>query len=329
MTSLYRRILYKAWLITKKYYYLWPLGFFVAFLGNGGEYQMLLDQIEKIGTSPESLFNFKTLFNGALFQGWDFNIIRGFFLILFFVFVLALILSFIWLVISSIAGFMEGVVLAEKNEKKTLLKLILSGSKNFKAVFGIYFFAKTIIYGLLIFILSPILLTTLARDNESLNVFIIFLNFLIFVPIAIIVSFVARFATAYVVFQGQKMVEALKNGWRLFVANWLISLEMAAILFIINILIGFVFYVFSRILFSVFFMTGIIETMKTPGAFWNIMLAPTIIIALLFLFLGAILATYQTSAWTLLYLRLTEGRKAYSKLVRWAAILPGKIKSNK
>ena len=59
MTSLYRDILKKSWQITKKYFYLWPLGLFVSFLGNGGEYQILINQIKR--TQFQRLARYKDL----------------------------------------------------------------------------------------------------------------------------------------------------------------------------------------------------------------------------------------------------------------------------
>ena len=48
-----------------------------------------------------------------------------------------------------------------------------------------------------------------------------------------------KYAIAYVVIKGSGFVEAVKLGWQLFVKNWLVSLEMAFILFFINFAVGF------------------------------------------------------------------------------------------
>jgi len=182
MTSLYRKILKNAWFITRKYYYLWPLGFFVAFLGNGGEYQMLSRQIERVNLQPENIFSLDNWFNTSIFQDWDLTIIRGFFLALFIIFIIALVFFFIWLIISSMAGLIKGCALADKKEKRTLLGLLHKGSNNFKPVFLLFLIAKVVVYGILVLILTPIMLAAFAQNNESLNIFIVFLIFLIFVP---------------------------------------------------------------------------------------------------------------------------------------------------
>ena len=124
MTSLYRKILTNAWLITKKHYYLWPLGFFVAFLGNGGEYQMLSRQIERVNLQPETIFSLSEWFNTSIFQDWDLTIVRGFLLALFVLFILGIIYLIIWLIISSMAGLIQGCASADKKERKTFFGLL-------------------------------------------------------------------------------------------------------------------------------------------------------------------------------------------------------------
>jgi len=55
MNTLYRHILKNAWNIIMKFKYLWILGFFTAFLGNGGEYQILFKQIGLVANQTDSI----------------------------------------------------------------------------------------------------------------------------------------------------------------------------------------------------------------------------------------------------------------------------------
>jgi len=325
MTSLYRQILKKAWLITKKYPYLWLLGFFAAFLGNGGEYQVLIKQIRSVKLQPETIYNLRLWLLSA---SPEFNISLGRSLLLglFIIVALGLLALLVWLAISAMAGLILGSAQANRNEKSTFTKLLQGGSQNFWPVLGLQVIAKIIIYGILTLILAPLMLAAFAQGNQFLNIFILILTFLIFIPLTIVVSFVTRYASAFVVLSKQKIMLAFQNGWRLFSANWLISLEMALLLLAINLLAGLALLLVSFLLFSPFFFVGLASTLQHPGTFWSIVAVPLIIIVLLTLALGAALATWQTSAWTLLFLRLTEGGRAYSKLVRWVATLPEKFK---
>jgi hypothetical protein len=324
MTSLYRQILKKAWLIAKKYFYLWPLGFFVAFLGNGGEYQILMDQIDKVQKQPQNLSYFKSLLASPA-PILDISLGRAFLVGLFLFVILVIIALIVWLVISSVAGLTRGVADITQNKKNSFQLLLKDGSKHFGPVFSLYLISKVIIYSILAFIFTPLMLVSFAQGNYALNVLIIVLAFLIFVPINIIVSFVTRYATAYVVLQGQKMWEAFKNGWRLFAANWLISLEMAFILLIINSVVALGILVLAFLLFSPFFFIGLAVTAtQNPYTFWSIIMIPLIIAIIMVIVVGSGLATFQVSSWTLLFMRLNEGKKAYSKIVRWLAALTNK-----
>lgn len=328
MTSLYRQILQKAWQITKKLPYLWPLGVFAALLGNGGEYQILIQQTGSVANQPEILNQWRENLHAFL---PNINLANGRIFVLFFtaVITVAIMLIFFWLIISSLGGLIKGAALAQNNEKSTLKKLLLLGGKKFWSLLGLNLIAKVIVYGFLIFILVPLMIATFSQNKDSLNLLIIALSFLIFIPLSIIVSLATKYAAAFVMLGGQKMWAGFKDGWRLFSANWLISLEMAFLLFAINILVGFLYLIASILIFSPFFFFGIMNTIKAPELF-NILIYTSITILLIFsAFVGAWLATFQTSSWTLLYLRLTEGGKAYSKIVRWAAVLPDMFKRKK
>jgi len=328
MTSIYRQILQKAWQITKKLPYLWPLGVLAALLGNGGEYQLLIQQTESVANQPEILNQWRESLQSIL---PNVNLATGKVFVLFFtaVITIAIMLIFFWLIISSLGGLIKGAALAQNNEKSTFKKLLLLGSKKFWSLLGLNLIAKVIVYGFLIFILAPLMIATFSQQKTSINLLIIALNFLIFIPLCIIVSLATKYAAAFVMLGGQKMWESFKNGWRLFNANWLISLEMALLLFVINIFVGFLYIFASILIFSPFFFFGIMNTIKAPELF-NILIYTSITILLIFsAFVGAWLATFQISSWTLLYLRLTEGGKAYSKIVRWAAVLPDMFQKKK
>lgn len=325
MTSLYRQILKKAWQITKKLPYLWPLGLFAAFLGNGGEYQVLFRQITTTANQLEILQLWKENLQVLLPK---FNITGPDVVFLFFTAVItaAILIALLWLIIASSGGLIRAAALSSRNEKSTYKKLLAEGSKKFWPLLGLNIIAKVIVYGFLILILVPLMIATFGQHQDSLNLFIIAASFLIFIPLIIIISLVTKYSAADVVLNGQKMWPSFLNGWRLFSANWLISLEMAFILFIINLLVGFVYIIAAILIFSPFFFFGIMNTISAPGLF-NVLIYTSIIILLIFsAFIGSLLATYQFSAWTLLFLRLTEGGKAYSKIVRWAANLPDAFK---
>lgn len=325
MDSLYRQILKKAWQITKRFSYLWPLGILVAFLGNGGEYQTLIRQIGKVRNQAETAAVWSANLN-ALLPELDLSFNNVLTVSLYLVLALVIICFFIWLVISALGGLIKGIALASNDEKSGFTALIRLGAKKFWTLFGLNLIAKAIVYGVLILILTPLMIATFAKGLAGVNLLIIVLSFLIFVPLTIIVSLATKYGSAYAVLNEEKFWSAFLNGWRLFKANWLVSLEMALILFAINLLVGLGFILAALLIFSPFFFFGIAYTVENPDLLTTLMYISVSLLLLLSLAVGALLSVFQIGSWTLLYTRLTSGNKAYSKLVRWVAVLPEKFK---
>lgn len=324
MTSLYRQILLKSWQITKKFAYLWPLGLLAAFLGNGGEYQILFKESGVIANQPNILSSWKE--NIVWFvSNFDVKGVKIIFFLLIIVVTVALLLFFLWLIVSSFGGLIKGAALAKNGEKSKYGQLLMAGSKNVKPLLGLVVLAKIIVYGFLVLILGPLMLTVFGH-NSTVNLLIVIVSFLIFVPLSIIVSLVTKYAAAYVMLSGFKFWDSFKMGWRLFYANWLISLEMAFILFIINILVGLAYIIVSTLIFAPFFLFAFMNLLKSPQTFDLLIYICVTLLLAISAFVGAWLATFQISSWTFLFLRLNEGDKVYSKIVRWAAAWPDKFK---
>jgi hypothetical protein len=325
MTSLYRQILLKSWQITRKYFYLWPLGLLAAFLGNGGEYQILFNQYDHVANQPE-IASFWQAGLKAIVPKIDLSNSDVIYLFFFVIISLVFICLFLWLIISASGGLIKGAALANNNEKSTFIKLFLAGSNKFWPILGLNIVAKVIVYGILALILGPLMIATFSNGNYSVNLLIVVVSFVIFVPITIIVSLVTKYAVAFIMLSGQKFKEGFINAWRLFQTNWLVSLEMAFILFVINILVGLLYIAVSLLVFSPFFFFAVINSLNAPQLF-NILIYVSITLLLIIsAFVGSWLATFQISSWTILFLRLTQGTKVYSKIVRLAAALPGKLK---
>jgi len=325
MASLYRQILKKAWYIARKFRYLWLLGIFVAFLGNGSEYQVLFQQVGKVQSQADTIKIWAENLN-SLVPKLDFAAAKVLLASLTLTIGLAIFLFFLWLAIASLGGLIKGAALANNDERLSFRALLKAGSAKFWPLLGLNIVAKAIVYGFLILILTPLMVVTFAQNSVSANLLIVLLTFLIFIPVAIIVALVTKYASAFVMLNGEKFWSAFKNGWRLFAANWLISLEMALILFVINIAVGLIFVVLALLLFSPFFFFGVIYTINAPSLFGILMYVSLTLLIVASLAIGAVLSAFQIGSWTLLYLKLSSGAKVYSKLVRMVATWPGMFK---
>ncbi len=316
----YRNILKQAWQLTWRNKYLWWFGIFAALLGNGGEFEILFNNS---GANPSKalfpawqgifstgIFSRHTLANiGNLFRNDTLNII---FVLVICLIVLTVCLFLIWLVVVSQAAVVNNSAAVIGQKKHTLKDGFNSGILNFWPVLILNIIIKAVIYILLVAISLPAIFY---QGNFNANLFYI-IALVIVVPIAIILSFIMKYAVAYVVIDKSKVLPAIKQGWRLFKENWLISFEMAIILFFINLFIGLAIVLAILILAVPFLFLGLIfyYAFSVLGS-WLIAILAFASFLFIVVSTGAALAVFQISSWTGLFLELDKNG-GVSKLVR-------------
>jgi hypothetical protein len=109
---------------------------------------------------------------------------------------------------------------------------------------------------------------------------------------------------------------ALRSGFSLFKKNWLISLEMAIILFVISFLATIAVFIACAVLAIPFIIlaTSFFQLFSF-AAFWGVFIIGIIVLALFVVLAGSLITVFQISAWTGLFLRLI-GPGGMSKLER-------------
>ena len=316
----YRNILKQSWALTWRNKYLWWFGIFAALLGNGGEFEILFNNTG--GDPAQSLFPaWQRIMSTGIFSGHTLtnigNLFRNDTLNMIFVLVVCLIalaigLFLIWLVIVSQAAIVNNSAAVIKQKKHALKDGLDSGILNFWPVLALNIIIKAAIYVLLVVISLPVIFY---QGNFNAVLFYI-IALIIVLPVAIVLSFIMKYAVAYVVINKSKVIPAIQKGFRLFKKNWLISFEMAIILFFINLLVGLAIVLAILVLAVPFLFLGLIF-------YYSFSLVGSWLIAFLafasFLFIvvatGAALAVFQISSWTGLFLEL-EKKSGASKLVR-------------
>jgi hypothetical protein len=302
MHGLYRTIVRNAVRIAWRYKFLWFFGLFASFAANGEEYDILVRNISTVEQMQANLEKIGRLRDsGQLAVGWS-NITgylgdNLFFSALIGLVVLALFFLVIWLITVSQASIIAAAARTERKEKVDFLDLVWNGHRYFWKIFLVNLYAKIILYGLLLLVGIPLTILFLNTGTAAYGITVSLVTFVVLVPLAMIFSFVTKYASAYIVIQGLSANKAFGEAWKLFFKNWLVSLEMALMLFLINFsvmivtiaILGFAQLPFSQIGF-LFFM-------------------------FLILLAGSVLASFQFSAWTLLFFRLLEG-KGFAKLTR-------------
>lgn len=318
--AFYRNILKQAWRLTWRNKYLWWLGIFAALLGNGGELEILLNNI---GGNPRQallpswqslastgLFSFKTYANiGNLLKQDTFNMMIVLIMALA---ALAVFIFLVWLVTVSQAALVNNSASLLSQKKSSLRDGWDAGVLNFWPVLFLNILVKAVVYIILLAVSLPVIFSA---GNFNAQIFYI-ISLIIAVPAAIILSFIAKYAIAYVVVNKQPALLALKQSWQLFKGNWLISLEMALILFFINILVGLAIVLAILALAVPFIFLGMIfyYLFSAAGGWLIAVLAFT---GFLFIVIagGAALSVFQITSWTSLFLELNK-KRGMSKLIR-------------
>lgn len=322
----YRNILKQALSITWRHKYLWFFGLFATLIGGGGEYEILTRVLG--GDTTQNLFpNFSRLAEtgvfsrnglanmGQLFRNDPFTVVI---LILVSLIILALLLFLIWLMVVSQTALVNNSseIIGNKKELPFGIKRgAAAGVKYFWPVFGLNVIIKAIICLAFFLISLPVVFWATKISPSAITLLYIIL-FIIFVPLAVVLSFIIKYAICYVIIKGSNLAKAIKEGWQLFIKNWLVSVEMAFILFFINFLVGLGIILAILILIVPFlFLALILYKVISFMGFWLVIVTGLIVLLAIIIGGGAALTTFQTVSWTGLFTELV-GRGGTSKIER-------------
>jgi len=325
---LYRPIVKRSWQIAKANPSLWLFGLFAIFVSSGGELEILLRALYNQQSSG-IIEAFVTSFSQGWAEGsqmanagfwlnsWSFllnNFGSAISVVAFLVAVLLVSIFFVWLTISSQIALIKNISLINKNKKSSLKEGFEFSLDNFWPVFVIVVVLRLVIITLLAFLGWELwLLASAGLWGKALYA----LSFLLFVGGVLLLSFLLKYQIFYVLLKKQKLAVAFKSGWQLFLKNWLISLEMALLMFIAYLAATILSTLAMTILTAVpvvvipYYFDSLPFILKVTVSF----LAFVAMIATV-LFISAYLATWQWTAWTLLFEKLAGGGEEQSKLVR-------------
>jgi len=317
-TKFYRPILKKAWNITIKFKSLWFLGFFAALVGSGGEFELL----SRILFNPTASKNFiSESFNGfkagiqnnlpidgnlwsnlwSVITGAPINIISA---ILVLIVAIIISLFIIWLITVSQVGLIKNADLATKNKKSTINSGIDAGVENFWPIFTVNLVYKLIL--LIIFVLlgkEILLLIAMGIVGTVLHIFLLVL----FSIITVIISFIIRYQILYIIFKKEKAIPALKSAWQLFITNWLLSLEMAFIVFIVYMIVIYLSTFITAVLLAIPIVFVTYSTQIPILVLIALVLTSVFVIITITILITSLLSVFQWSAWIILFNQMTTG----------------------
>ncbi|MBU0670835.1 MAG: hypothetical protein ABH835_01490 [Patescibacteria group bacterium] len=318
----YKGLLKNAWEIVSRNKFLWLFGFFVVLLGeNGGEYEFYIRNVQKF-FQQDSIFNpYYWLTDGWAAQYYQLQSFLSTGGVLAWVFIFGLIIAFLIVVafvMVSQASIIHVTDQARSGNDVGFYQAINSVKKKIIPVFGMNLLSKISVYLSLFIIGIPLLYLLLKTDSQAYYFIYVVIGIIVLIPFGIIITFLIKYAINYIVLKEESFFSALLKAWHLFEKNWVITLEMALVIFFINIIISFLVMIVLLIFFGPYLYFSIIDVGVTQSwtAFGWILLIIGLCAILAMVLVGSIFSAFQWSAWTLLFDDLTKGQ-ATSRIVNW------------
>ncbi|MBU0708070.1 hypothetical protein KKG41_06915 [Patescibacteria group bacterium] len=322
----YGEILKKAWRIVWRHKFLWFFGLFLVTISQ--EIEMVVRNYSMYTEQKLSVDSWRSFFENDLgsqvISVWDAmsgTTAGSVMLLLLFLVVFVIV---VWLTAISIGAIIHNAIKAESGKTITFNEGFDVGRKHIKKNFLIYLIAKVSDYVVLLLIGLIASLVVTGVIGTVVSVIFVIISFIV----SLIISFVAKYAACYTINNNQDWPVAIRSGWRLFIKNWVASVEMAIIIFFISILVSLaMFLVFVLIIVPFIILVFILNQTDVAGlggVFMNIM---TIILLMIAIVVGSVMSSFQFSAWALFFLKL-NGSKKTSKILLWAERLFGR-KANK
>jgi len=318
--SIYRTLLRRSWFTVTQNKLLWALGFFAAFLGGSGEYEFLLNlynDVSEVGLSTGA--NILTLggFGGEAFVDLFTQLAAVFSVRAVFVFAVFVLVSLLLYGIVMVAqgGLVWGIASIEKAKSFSLSESIARGVASFwqLLVIGI----ETRLLALFVFAVIgfPLFSVMLMTNNSSEVQVLLLVIYTIGIPASILFSIVAKYAISFRMIERTSGWESVVRGMRLLGSNWLVSIEMAVVLFVVSIFAGIGFVLGLLFLAIPFVLMGLLlGQISFIGLQVLLGIGVVGVVALLLAFASA-LTSFQFSVWTMLSLELRKGVRP-PKLVR-------------
>lgn len=321
---LYREILKKSFRLSWENKWLWIFGFFAGLLGNGLAYEVFFKNLDYAGITGWNIGSYippiyqKISFLASLKTWgapWSIVLASAVFILLG-----AIIL---FLAITSYGALVHGSRKALKG-KSDFRECFLSGLKNFWHILGYNAGAKILIYGFLF--LTSLPLGWYLAGGKWIALPLYFLIFLLALAASLVVSFLTVYASAGKIILGEDFFESVKNGLVTFKDNWLVSVEMTAILFFLNLIAALLLatgMIFASVPFFLLFLGAYL--LNSAAAFWIVLALMLVVFGLLTVLVGSFMSTWNLSAWTMLYMRIVD-KTAVSKLIRLVKTIPAYFK---
>lgn len=317
---IYRQTIAEAWRLTRRHKFLWFFGFFAILMNSGvaSGIEVFFNNVSFLANSGDNIANVKQLYEAntlgfiATNVGQFFNNItleNAFTLLI----VIAIFVFFIWIAVLSQGSLITAIDTFRQGKSVSPEQSFMNGTRVFWPLLWLNLMKYFLTIGVVIILGLPLLSLYLVQGQELWMNTLLFLNFIILVPGAMVLAFLLQFASAYVSLKNLRLWPAIRSAWSLFLKHWLATLEMAFLLFLI--------YFIATAILSIVFLPQILNmyvnsvTGLLPGLSGYISVS-NVALLIIAVFLTAIFSTFQYAATTLFFIKLEQGT-IVSKFVRW------------
>lgn len=320
MSSIYRAIMRQALKIMWQTKFLWFFGLFAAVLETDRVVNLVVDKYPRLF----DLSNFLTTLREAyLIDGWkaftpnfgtfftNFTLGNGLLLLLFVV----LGIFLLWLALVSQGALFSGAYKTYKKQRTSFGALVKIGNAKFWKTLWLNLLTRVSI-GVVWFVLGlPFALIFVAKGIDwSQSVFVI-ASFIASIIFALFAYFLFRYALMFMLNDGLGTGAAIKAGWGLFKKNWLVSIEMAIVLFLADVLTVIILLVGIFVLLLVY---AILSALGLAGLNLVIFVILCLAAVLWIIWVAALSSVFRHTTWTILFVRISEG-EVMPKIMRLIA----------
>jgi hypothetical protein len=317
---MYRQTIAEAWRLTRRHKFLWFFGFFAILMNSGvaSGIETFFNNVSYLANSSDNIASVKQLYQTNTLGFIATNVVDFFKAItlenaLTLLVILAIFIFFLWIAIVSQGSLITATDTFRQGKSVSPEQSFMNGTRLFWPLLWLNLMKYILSVGVVIVLGLPLLSLYLIRGQDFWMNILLFLNFIILVPGAMVLAFLLQFASAYVSLKNLRLWPAIRSAWTLFLKHWLATLEMAFLLFLI--------YFIATAILSIVFLPQILNmyvnnvTGFLPGlsGYINVSNVALLIIAI---FLTSIYSTFQYTATTLFFIKLEQGTIT-SKLVRW------------
>lgn len=318
---LYRPVLAEAGRFAWRHKNLWIFGLFAAFIMSGGVYDVVARSWSGALAKKTALalpYEFSVPDLEAVLRAGAGNVTLALPPALWLALIVAafLLAAGIWLAVTA-QGALVWSARIWKTRAPTVKSSWRAGLAHFWPILAVDAASKLLIF--LVVAATALPAGKLLLAHVSTQAFGIYLAaFLVAIPLALTIMLLAIFTVAGIVIHEEGLMRSVRRAWQTFRAHWIVSLEMAAIVLLIDFLValGMVF-VFFLLAVPFTLALGAVKLYGSAAAFAVVITLAVVVVLGAVAVIGSALTTFRYAAWTRLYLRL-ESPGVSAKIIRVA-----------